>query len=120
MTDFLKLKDNAISSINGAINSSVITLDVQSGDGAKYPATGPFVVTIDDEKILVGDRSTDTMSPLTRGYDGSAAASHLDGAAIELKAIVKHIDDITAMFTSGKIVTYEDEVVVHEGFVQYV
>jgi hypothetical protein len=54
-----------------------------------------------------------------RGTDGTAAASHSDGAVVELRFIVKLIDDITAMFTSGKILTWESEVVVHDGDVVY-
>lgn len=120
MTDFLKVKNRAISTLNGAINDSVTTLDVQSGDGSKFPTTGPFQVTLSNgEIVLVGARSTDTLSPLTRAQEGTSAASHADGAEVELKWTVKIIDDITAMFTSGKIVTYYGEVVNHNGSVVY-
>ncbi|MHA2068942.1 MAG: hypothetical protein ACXABY_31660, partial [Candidatus Thorarchaeota archaeon] len=72
----------------------------------------------DNEKLKCTLRSTDTLT-VERGTDGTAAASHSDGAVVELRFIVKLIDDITAMFTSGKILTWESEVVVHDGDVVY-
>lgn len=119
MTTFLKVTNNAISTLNGAVNNSVTTWALQAGDGAKFPSTYPFDVTCQSEIARCTSRSTDTLT-VTRGVQGTSAASHADGVAVELRMTAKHIDDITGMFTSGKIVTFEGEVVVHEGNVVYI
>ena len=118
MTTFLKVKDNAISTLSGAINASVTSLVVAAGDGTKFPSTYPFHITIESEILSCTLRAVDTLT-VARAQQGTAAASHADGKMVQLKIMAKHLDDITEMFTSGKIVTYESEVVVHDGDVVY-
>lgn len=65
----------------GAITDAADTLDVADASG--YP-DAPFTIQVESEIILVGAKSGVTFSSLTRGYDGTTAASHGNGA------IVKH------------------------------
>ena len=116
--EFLKITNNAISTLDADINSSVTSLAVASGDGALFPSTYDFHITIDNEIMAVTNRSTDTFT-IVRAQQGTSAASHTAGAAVELRITVKHIDDITKVFTSNKMVTYEDTVVSHEGNVVF-
>lgn len=58
---------------------------VTTGQGALFPLTN-FLVTIDAEILFISSRSTDTFTVGTRGYDGTTAASHTVGAAIQLSA----------------------------------
>lgn len=58
---------------------------VTSGQGALFPSTN-FLVTIDTEVLLIASRSGDTFTVGTRGFDGTNAASHSVGAAIQESA----------------------------------
>ena len=50
-----------------------------------FPATGTYTVLIDSEQILVGaGGSTTSWSSLTRGYNSTTAATHLDAATVSL------------------------------------
>src|SRR6266705_4288606 len=82
----------------GALSTTLAT-DITSGDtslsltaGSTWPTggTGPFYLVIDptlssEEKILATARSTNSLTGLTRGVDGTAAAAHSAGA------VIKHI-----------------------------
>lgn len=56
-----------------------------SGDGTGY-GTAPFTVRIDDEIMLVGARSGDTCSTISRGQCGTTAAEHDADAKVQLCA----------------------------------
>lgn len=68
----------AASTLNGGINATVTSLTVTSG--TNFPNAG--VVLIDSEIIAYTGKSTNTLTGLTRGYNGTTAASHLNGAAV--------------------------------------
>lgn len=72
--------NSARSTLNGAINNSVTSLVVASG--TPFPSAGNFRLKIDDEIMIVGARSGTTLSSITRGAEGTTAASHADGAAV--------------------------------------
>jgi hypothetical protein len=55
---------------------------LQSGQGAAFPATGNFRILIGTEIIIVGARSGDTLSSLTRGAESTVAAAHNAGDAV--------------------------------------
>ena len=99
-TAFLVPKNNAESTLDGAINNSVQTLNVAAGEGSKFPSTFPFVISIGDEIIKVEARSTDTLSSLTRAQEGTSAAAHSDGATVEGRVTASQLSDIhTAIAT---------------------
>ncbi len=116
--DFLKITNNAIGNLDATINNSVTSLAVTSGKGALYPSTYDFHITVDDEIMAVTNRSTDTFT-IVRAQQGTSAASHTAGAAVELRITVKHIDDITKIFTSNQMVTYGGTTVIHLGNVVF-
>ena len=79
----------------GAAPACTLTSGIGSGDTTasltgtvtNWPTTasGPFHMVIDpglstEEKILVGSRSTGSLSSITRGVDGTTAVSHSAGA----------------------------------------
>lgn len=79
----------------GAAPACTLTSSITSGDTTasltgtvtNWPTTasGPFHMVIDpglstEEKILVGSRSTGSLSSITRGVDGTTAVSHSAGA----------------------------------------
>lgn len=71
--------NNANNSLNGAINNSVTSLDVNSA--SQFPSDGNFRIIIDSEILLVTAVSTNTFTVI-RGQEGTAAASHSDGASV--------------------------------------
>lgn len=77
---------SAACTLTSSISSSDSTLDL-TGTVTAWPVTsgGPFFMVIDpglstEEKVLVGSRSTTSLSSITRGVDGTTAASHSAGA----------------------------------------
>ena len=69
-------------SITSADTSALLTGDVTNWTTT---ASGPFYMVIDpglvtEEKVLVGTRAGSALSSLTRGVDGTTAASHSAGA----------------------------------------
>ena len=79
----------------GAAAACTLTSGITSGDTTasltgtvtNWPTTtsGPFHMVIDpglstEEKVLVGSRSTGSLSSITRGVDGTTASSHSAGA----------------------------------------
>jgi microcystin-dependent protein len=74
--------------INGAINGSVLSIIVTLATSWPDGSAGPYVATIDrglptEEKILVASRSGTTLTLTQRGYDGTAAVAHTTLAPIE-------------------------------------
>lgn len=82
-------------SYSGASATCTLASSISSGDTTAsltgtttaWPATasGPFYMVIDpglstEEKVLVGARSTGSLSSITRGVDGTTAVSHSAGA----------------------------------------
>lgn len=79
-------------------------------DGSGLPVgTNPFVITVNinktgEEKILVSGRSGNTLSGLTRGYDGTTAATHQPGesvihtlSAVDLDEANAHVNAATGV-----------------------
>jgi hypothetical protein len=81
-----------------ALTSSATSLTLL--DGSSYPSSG--VVIINSEQIAYTGVTNDTLTGLTRGYNGTTAASHVQYSAIAYyvpNQILFHefgIDDVTA------------------------
>jgi hypothetical protein len=86
----LNVTNRAGSTLAATIDSAVQSLTVASG--SLFPASN-FIITIDDERILVGTRTGNTFSSLTRGY-GSTAASHELGVRVELHIVAEVITEL--------------------------
>lgn len=84
MTTWLVAKNNAESALAADISDVATSLTVTTGEGAKFPSTFPFRVSIDSEIIEVGARTTDTLSSLTRAQESTTGAAHSAGATVEL------------------------------------
>jgi hypothetical protein len=68
---------------------TTLTTDITAGalsfavtDGSVFPASGNFRILIDSEYILVGARTGNTLSSLTRGVESSTATTHSVGALV--------------------------------------
>ena len=71
--------NNLQTTLNGAIDASTTT--VVHTSAAACPATGGFI-TIGSEAIKYTGKSTNTLTGVTRGADGTTAASHDNGAPV--------------------------------------
>ena len=112
ITDFKVPLNSASSSLDGAITDADVTLDVATGDGDNFPATadGDFWVSIDAEILLCTARApaSDTLT-VTRAQQGTAAAAHDDGAAVELRITQEAIEDIHASIVTGVLQGWADD-----------
>jgi len=89
---FLNVKNRASSTLAADITSTATSLSVATGDGTKFPAA-PFHITIENEILEVTAVSGDTFT-VTRAQEGTTAAAHTAGKAVELRITAKIIDDL--------------------------
>lgn len=74
-----QLKNNPVTTLNGAILSSDTSITVV--DGSVFPSTGNFHLRIEDEILVCTARSTHVLT-VTRGQEGTAAAGHADATDV--------------------------------------
>lgn len=89
-------------------NSSATTITLVDGSTFPTGSSNPFVVVIDragvnEEKVLVGSRSANTLTVLQRGYDGTIAQSHLSGIEVD------HVLDASTLQDMNNT-TYDNEI----------
>lgn len=74
----------ATSNLSAAITSTTaLSFSVTTSQGAFFPSSN-FLVTIDTEVMLIASRTADTFTVGTRGFDGTIAATHNNGAVVQL------------------------------------
>jgi hypothetical protein len=84
--------------VTSTLTDVAVSFDIDDASG--WPdATNPFVAVIDrglatEEKILVGARTSVTLSSITRGYDDTSAVAHSTGATIEHVIDASTIDQL--------------------------
>jgi hypothetical protein len=76
-----QLANSAASTLTAAIPDGVAT-SLTVANGTVFPATGNFRILVDSELMIVGARSGNTLSSLTRGAEGTTAVAHLSAAAV--------------------------------------
>jgi hypothetical protein len=76
-----QLQPHEQTGLTGALSATATTVNVNSA--AAFPANPPFKIRIDNETLNVTARAA-TVWTVTRGVDGSAAASHASGAPVIL------------------------------------
>ena len=102
MSNYLQVKNRAASSLAADITSTATSLTVQTGDGAKFPQPGNgFNITIEDEIFKCTARSTDTLT-VVRAQEGTTAAAHTAGKAVELRITAGVIESRTT-WTADKL-----------------
>ncbi len=92
-TTFLVVKNRAYSKLAAALTIGATSIDVTAGDGAKFPSTYPFHLTIEDEIVSVTNRSTDTLT-IVRAQQGTSAAAHPNKAYVALNITAKSTTDL--------------------------
>ena len=90
-TEFLITKNNAESTLKGAVTVAATTWVVN--DGSVFPSTYPYNLSCNDEIVQVSNRSTNDLT-ITRAQEGTTAAVHSNGAHVYLNITSKHISDL--------------------------
>jgi len=89
---FLNIKNRAESTLASGISDTDTSLTVASGEGDKFP-TSNFHITIEDEILLCSSRSGDVFT-VERAKEGTSAAAHSAGKAVELRITAQIIQDL--------------------------
>lgn len=84
-TDLLVAKNRAQTTLVGALNASATTFTLASDAFAANVA-----ITMGSEIILILTKTGATVNTCTRGYDGTVAASHVDGSLVSAYIDAKH------------------------------
>lgn len=87
--------------LNGSVNASVTTMNIDDATGWPGDASLPFYAVIDrglsnQEVVLVGSRSGTTLNTVTRGQADTVAAGHDDNAVIEHVGTKVDLDEANA------------------------
>lgn len=85
---------NPATTLNGAITSSATSLTVASYSA--FPASGTFSIEVDDEQMTVTAGAGTATWTVTRGVNGTTAASHASGAPVTLGALLETVGSATA------------------------
>jgi hypothetical protein len=91
----------AFSTLSAAIDATQTTITLTSA--ASFSSTGG-IIKIDTEEIFYNQVSGNSLIGLTRGYNGTTAASHLISASVACSTIV--VTDINHGATQNDFVTY--------------
>lgn len=79
--------------LNGAINASTTTVTLNAGLGGTYVNfSNGDVVTVDSEQMLITAGGGTTTLTVTRGYNGTSAASHVDVSAVSLPTTTARVN----------------------------
>lgn len=78
VVELVEAANNAADTLNGGIDAIVTTLTVN--DASEFAASG--IVAIDDELVSYTGKSGNDLTGLTRGIEGTLAASHSSGADV--------------------------------------
>lgn len=76
-----QLSNSAASTLSAAI-TGVGDTTCSVANGTPFPASGNFRIIIDTELILVGARAGNNFSSMTRGIEGTTAATHSNAAVV--------------------------------------
>jgi hypothetical protein len=107
----LKVTNNAFGTLNAGINSSVTTIVLSAGEGARFPtltASDYFFATLIDtsnnlEIVKVTARSTDTMT-VVRGQDNTTARAFSTNDRFELRPVAALFAEFADKATTGKAI----------------
>jgi hypothetical protein len=83
-----EVSNNAHSTLTSAITSGATSLTLASGGGALFPSSG--AISIDNEILYYTGKSTDTLTGLLRGRQGTTAATHAMNATVAMRPTKGH------------------------------
>lgn len=92
--------NNARTTLNGSISSSVTTIVVDSATA--FPTVGEFRIIVDSE-IMKVTSVTGANFTVTRGEEGTTAIGHSDGSPVNLIVTVNSIHKISPQVNDGRL-----------------
>jgi hypothetical protein len=98
---YLKIKNRAASTLASDVTDVATSWVLAADGGAKFPATGDFHVTCEDEIVKVTARNTDTLT-VVRAQEGTIGAAHTAGKAVELRITAGVLESRTT-WTADKL-----------------
>ncbi len=114
-TTFLVVKNRAISTLASDITDSATSLTLATGEGANFPSTFPFHITMQDEIASCTARATDVLT-IAREVQGTTKAAHVAGVSVQLRKTAKEITDLnTAVNALESPVCYYGSMVCYDG-----
>ena len=95
---FHAARNNANSTTAASINNTdnPVTFSVSAGEGANFPqptTDGNFLISIDSEILNCTARTVDSLV-CDRAQDGTTIASHVSGAAVELRVVANAMTEL--------------------------
>lgn len=81
---YLKIKNRAVSTLASDVTDVATSWTLATGEGAKFPTTGDFHVTCEDEIVKCTSRSSDVLT-VVREQEGTTGAAHVAGKSVELR-----------------------------------
>jgi hypothetical protein len=97
---FLKVKNRAYSTLASGVDDDDTEWALATGEGSKFPTSGDFHVTCEDEIAKCTSRSGDVLT-VTRAQEGTSAAAHAAGKAVELRITAGIIEEIQNELDGG-------------------
>lgn len=120
---FFEKKNNAIGRVNDdPLTAAGVTLNLESGQGANFPSSGVFVITVWDnesypnpgndpnmENMWVTSRSSDALT-VVRAKEGTTGVEHAKGQRVEMLITAGIFTDTTYGFESNlSLVSFADD-----------
>ena len=95
-----------------ALNAGDTTLLLTSGDGAKFPATGPFMLLVGTltgvyELVKATARTTDTCT-IVRGQEGTTALTWAFGTPVQQVATAGNLANLWTAINQGRVFNVQD------------
>ncbi len=92
-TTFYVPANNASGKLKTTIDDDDTSVVLDTGDGAAFPSTYPYPITIGAEILKVTNRSGDTLT-VERGAEDTAAVAHNAGVDVEMLITAKFVSDL--------------------------
>ena len=100
---FLKVKNRAFSTLASGVDDTTTSWTLATGEGSKFPTTGDFHITCEDEIVKCTSRSGDVLT-VVRAQEGTAAAAHVSGKAVELRVTAGIIEELQSPFSLPELI----------------
>lgn len=105
---YFLLKNRAESTLAAGISDADLSLTVATGEGALFPATGDFLITIcaysggteSNIEIVKCTARTDDALTIVRAQEGTSAVSHAQDELVELRITAGVLEDIESKVVS--------------------
>lgn len=96
-TSFLVPLNNAVGHLGADLSVAGLSITLESGEGASFPTTYPFHVTVgssEDSEIVEVSDNTDDVLTITRSAESTTAATATTGTEVSLNITAQAVSDL--------------------------